>query len=193
MSDVKAVKRKLSDLIPDQRNANRGTVRGLAMLDDSIREDGLGRGILLDRNNQIVAGNKTVERAVDLGFEEIIIVPTDGKQLVATQRVDVDLSSPQGRRMALRDNRVAETDLAWDADVLQALAGEGVDLAPFFDDDELAALLSMVTIPDPQPQQEPTLPGEVFIEIYCSKADLKDFQQMLDEWSERKSVTVNVS
>lgn len=144
MSDVKAVKRKLRDLITDQRNANKGTVRGLAMLDDSIREDGIGRGILLDRHNNIIGGNKTVERLVDQGFEDVIIVSTDGKTLVATQRVDVDLDSPQGRRMAIRDNRVAETDLAWDADVLQALAGEGVDLAPFFDADELAAILQSV-------------------------------------------------
>lgn len=144
MADVKAVKRKLRDLVPDMKNANKGTVRGLAMLDDSLREDGAGRGILLDRNNNVIAGNKTLERAVDLGFEEVIIVPTDGKQLVATQRVDVAIDSPQGRRMAIRDNRVAQVDLEFDAEVLAELASEGVDLSLFWDDDELAALLADV-------------------------------------------------
>jgi hypothetical protein len=136
---------KLSDLRPDTRNANKGTLRGLAMLDDSLREDGAGRGILLDRNNNIIAGNKTVERAIDDGFEEIIIVPTDGKQLVATQRVDVDLDSPQGRRMGLRDNRVGQVDLDFDPDVLKSLQDDGLDLSKLWDEDELAALLASDT------------------------------------------------
>ena len=135
---------KLRDLLPDDKNANKGTERGLRLLDDSLREDGAGRGILIDRNNRIVAGNKTVERAIDDGFEEIIIVPTDGRQLVATQRVDVDLDSPQGRRMALRDNRVSEVDLEWDADVLKEL-GDDIDLSTMFADHELAELLGDIS------------------------------------------------
>lgn len=144
MSKPQAKVIKLRDLVLDDKNANKGTARGLAMLDDSLREDGAGRGILIDRNNRVVAGNKTVERAIDDGFEEVIIVPTDGKQLVATQRVDVDLDSNQGRRMAIRDNRVAEVDLDFDPDVLQGFAAEGIDLAQFWADDELAALLGDV-------------------------------------------------
>lgn len=140
---------KLTDLIPDDRNANKGTLRGLAMLDDSLREDGAGRGILLDRNGNVIAGNKTLERAVDAGFEEVIVVPTDGKQLVATQRVDVDLDSPKGRMMALRDNRVGQIDLDWDASALQGLLKDGLDLSGLWDDDELAALLADVEQGDP--------------------------------------------
>jgi DNA modification methylase len=141
VSDIRAKRAKLSDLIPDDRNANTGTLRGLAMLDDSLREDGAGRGILLDKHNKVIAGNKTLERAADLGFTEVIVVPTDGKQLVATQRVDIDINSKQGRRMAIRDNRVGEVDLAWDAETLAGLADD-VDLSQFFDDDELAAILA---------------------------------------------------
>lgn len=144
MTTPKATKRRLSDLVPDSRNANRGTVRGLAMLEDSLREDGAARGILLDRNGNVIAGNKTLSAAVDLGFEEIIIVPTDGKQLVATQRVDVDLDSPQGRRMGLRDNRVAQVDLDFDPDVLKSLQDEGIDLSTLWDEDELTEVLNQI-------------------------------------------------
>jgi hypothetical protein len=140
---------KLTDLIPDDRNANKGTLRGLAMLDDSLREDGAGRGILLDRNGNVIAGNKTLERAVDSGFTEVIVVPTDGKQLVATQRIDVDLDSPKGRMMALRDNRVGQVDLDFDATALQGLLNEGLDLSKLWDQDELNELLKIV--PDFQP------------------------------------------
>lgn len=152
MSDPTAKRRKLTDLIPDARNANKGTERGLRLLDDSLREDGAGRGILLDRNGNVIAGNKTLERAVDQGFQEVIVVPTDGKTLVATQRLDVDIDSPQGRRMALRDNRVGQVDLDWDADELQALANEGVDLSALWNEDELYELLKVV--PDFQPTSE---------------------------------------
>ena len=140
MPDQQPIKKKLTDLVPDARNANRGTERGLRMLDDSLREDGAGRGILLDKNNNVIAGNKTLERAVDLGFEEVIIVPTDGKQIIATQRIDVDIDSVQGRRMALRDNRVGQVDLDFDPGVLWELADEGVDLAALWTEEELTAL-----------------------------------------------------
>jgi hypothetical protein len=38
---------KLSTLIPDMRNANLGTPRGSQMIEDSLRQYGAGRSILL--------------------------------------------------------------------------------------------------------------------------------------------------
>lgn len=149
MSKPSAVVRPLSSLIPDSRNANKGTVRGRAMLEDSLQEDGAGRGILLDKHGNVIAGNKTLETAFENGFTEVVIVPTDGKQLVATQRIDVDIDSPQGRRMGLRDNRVAQVDLDFDADVLRSLQDDGVDLSALWDADELKDL--GLIVPDFQP------------------------------------------
>ncbi len=144
MADVAAKIVKLAELRPDPKNANRGTERGFAMLDASLREDGAGRGILLDKDGVVIAGNKTLERAADLGFDEVIVVPTDGRQLVATQRMDVDLDTEQGRRMAYRDNRIGEVDLAWDAEQLLADVGEGLDLSGLWSDGELKELLADV-------------------------------------------------
>lgn len=138
-----SVKRKLTDFTPDLCNANKGTVRGLAMLEDSLRKYGAGRSILVDKHNRIIAGNKTAESAVDIGLTEAIVVPTDGKQLVVVQRTDIDLDTPQGRELAIADNRVGELDLAWSADELSALANDGVDLSQFFNDGELAHVLNM--------------------------------------------------
>ncbi len=50
-----------------------------------------------------------------------------------------------------------------------------------------------IDIPDPQPQKEPQLNSEVFIEIYCSRNDLADIQATLNEWGERGTVTINIS
>lgn len=52
---------RISDLIPDDRNANKGTERGNGLLERSLQQYGAGRSILIDKNNRIIAGNKTVE------------------------------------------------------------------------------------------------------------------------------------
>lgn len=144
-------KRRLTDFIPDARNANRGTERGLRMLDDSLRKHGAGRSILVDKNNKVIAGNKTLERAVDIGLADAIVVPTDGRQLVVVQRTDIDLETKAGRELALADNRVGQVDLEWDGDTLAALANEGVDLSALWNDDELAALIGASDDPPGDP------------------------------------------
>ncbi len=60
--------RTLSDLVPDPDNANRGTERGAALLEHSLRQYGAGRSILADKNGVVIAGNKTLEQAAALGL-----------------------------------------------------------------------------------------------------------------------------
>jgi DNA modification methylase len=132
--------RKLSELTPDARNANKGTARGSAMIRDSLRNYGAGRSILLDKHGAIIAGNKTAENAGALGQQEVIIVETDGSQLVAVQRTDLDLKDPRARQLAIADNRTSEVSLGWDTEALKSLAGDGIDLAPFWSADELEKL-----------------------------------------------------
>ncbi len=57
--------KRISDLVPDSANANRGTERGSAMIEDSLRKFGAGRSILIDKHGNVIAGNKTLEHAVD--------------------------------------------------------------------------------------------------------------------------------
>jgi len=132
---------KLSNLTTDTRNANRGTQRGSKALEESLRRYGAGRSILVDKDGRIIAGNKTAEEASQIGLEDVIVVETDGKQLVAVKRTDISLDSPEGRGLAIADNRVSELNLDWDEDVLSALNGEGVDLAWLWNEQELSALL----------------------------------------------------
>ena len=121
---------KLTDLIPDDCNFNKGTDLGRELLDKSWRELGAGRSILLDKNNRIVAGNKTVEQALLSGFTKVRIIDSDGKNLIAVLRTDVDLDSPQGRKLALADNSVTQADLVWDDKKLADMAQKfGIDLS----------------------------------------------------------------
>jgi len=92
--------KKLSDLKPDTRNANRGTKRGSEMIQASLKEYGAGRSILLDKHGNIIAGNKTAENFGALGHEDVLVVQTNGDQLVAVQRMDLDLALLKPERFA---------------------------------------------------------------------------------------------
>lgn len=132
---------KLSDLSLDKRNANKGTPHGAAMIARSLRDYGAGRSIVLDKNGTVIAGNKTAEGCAAAGIDQVVVVQTTGKQLVAVQRMDLDLADNAAKGLAVADNRTGEVSLAWDLDVLSGLAKE-VDLSGLFDADELAPLVS---------------------------------------------------
>lgn len=134
---------KLADLTPDHANANKGTERGRYAIEASLRQYGAGRSILVDRNGRIMAGNKTAEVAADVGIDDVIIVPTDGKKLVVVQRTDLDIDSPEGRGLAYADNRAGELSLEWDAEQVLADLNAGVDLSGLWRQDELDELLAI--------------------------------------------------
>jgi len=141
---AKVTSGKLDSLTPDASNANKGTERGRYALEASLRKYGAGRSILIDREGRIIAGNKTAETAADVGIDDVIIVQTDGRQLVAVQRTDLDLDSKEARELAYADNRVAELDLSFDPEQVLADLGAGVDLSGMWFPHELDALTGAV-------------------------------------------------
>ena len=131
----------LSDFTPDKRNANKGTDKGRAALTASLKNVGAGRSIVVDKHGNIIAGNKTMEVAKQIGIQEVIVVPSDGTKLVAVQRTDLDLESDAiAKELAIADNRVQELNLEWDLEVLQQIQQE-VDLSEYWDEAELNALI----------------------------------------------------
>lgn len=148
--------RHISDLTPDPKNANKGTQRGRGLLESSLREFGAGRSILLDKHGRIIAGNKTVEVAADIGLDDVIVVPSDGHTLVAVQRTDLDLErDASAKRLAIADNRTAEVGLDWDPEILAEFDADGL-LAGMFEKDELAGILKRTGEPreDPGAQED---------------------------------------
>lgn len=136
---------KLSDLKLDKKNANKGTSRGRKLLKQSLEELGIGRSILVDRSGNVIAGNKTAETLQSLKQKKIRVIQTSGDELVVVQRTDLDIDSKKARKLAVADNRVAELDLDWNAEVLGSL---DLDLGDYFNDAELRKLLG------PQPGDE---------------------------------------
>jgi hypothetical protein len=127
---------KLSDLKPDTKNANRGTIRGRKAVSKSLQEFGAGRSVLIDRDGVLIAGNKTFTEAQAAGIENVIVVQSDGSQLVAVQRTDLSIDDPKARGLAIADNRASEVGLEWDPGILDELSTD-LELKPFFTDAEL--------------------------------------------------------
>ncbi len=57
-----------------------------------------------------------------MGFEDVLVVETDGKTLVAVKRTDIDLDSKAGRELALADNATSKANLEWDEATIEAVA-----------------------------------------------------------------------
>lgn len=117
MSETKVI--DIKELKFDEHNFNRHNDEGMSLLEKSIKENGLGRSILLDKDNNIVGGNGVTEKAIELGKTKVRIIETDGSELIAVKRTDLTLDSEQGRKMALADNSVAHANLEWNEEELQ--------------------------------------------------------------------------
>ena len=130
----------IEQLAQDQHNFNKGSEQGQELMERSFKEMGAGRSILIDRNGNIIAGNKSQKTAIAAGIKKVRIIETTGDELVAVKRTDVDIDSAEGRKMAYLDNLTTQVNLTWDQTELQAVQAdvEGFDIADFgFDIEDL--------------------------------------------------------
>ena len=133
---------RIEDLAFDDHNANKGTEIGYQRLEDSLRYRGAGRSVLADKNGKLIAGNKTAEKAAELGME-VLVVRTSGDKLVVVQRDDLDLDADQeARLLAYEDNRIGQLSLNWDVEAITADVMEGLDLTHLFHEDYINSLVS---------------------------------------------------
>lgn len=134
---------KLNELKFDDKNFNKHTEFGMSLLEKSLRQNGAGRSILLDKDNNIIAGNGVVEAAGQIGLDNVKIVETTGDQIIAVKRTDISLNSKKGREMALADNATAKADIDWDKEALQSefddeeLNGWGIDTTDWQEQEEV--------------------------------------------------------
>ena len=86
----------IEELAQDGHNFNKGNDEGQQLMERSFKELGAGRSILLDRNGNIIAGNKSQKAAIAAGIKRVRVVETTGDELVAVKRTDVDIDSAEG-------------------------------------------------------------------------------------------------
>lgn len=141
MSKIKSIR----DVRPQRRNANLHTQRGLGLLEDSIQKDGWIGAITVAADGETFDGSARVEVGAGAGFEDAIVVESDGTKPVIVKRTDIESADdPKAQRLGIAANRVAQVDLSWDAEVLAELADSGVELDDLFSADEITELLNGV-------------------------------------------------
>jgi len=188
MTELK--KLNLRDITPDKNNLNLGTERGKVALDASLSRYGAGRSILLDKHNRIIAGNQTYASAGELGFENVVVVESDGKSIVAVKRTDLDLDETDGKMMAIADNRVGSLNLSWDYDALKSdFENPEMDMSPFFTEKEVIEF-SVESGDAWQEEEEPVVPQNNYsVKVMCVSHEEKlELAQRLE--SEGYRVTI---
>lgn len=114
----------LEQYLPDDRNVNKGSQIGDGLLEKSIQRNGLGRSILVSQDNMIIAGNKTLQKAAELGMEKVIEIESDGTELIVVKRKDIKSKTKEFYDMAIADNMVSKHNFVEDAKVTDALTEE---------------------------------------------------------------------
>lgn len=114
----------IRELIQDNKNFNKGTKRGEALLSRSFERFGAARPILIDKNNRIIAGNKSAKEAEKQGINDVLVIETDGTELVVVKRKDIGLDTTDGRELALVDNITAKVNYALDYDTIMEAVDE---------------------------------------------------------------------
>ena len=92
----------------DSKNYRVHPEKNKMIIDKSLKELGAGRSILIDSENEIIAGNGVFEQAEKQNIK-IKIVETDGTELIAVKRTDLKTGDKKRKKLALIDNHSTDT------------------------------------------------------------------------------------
>jgi len=130
---------KINELKHDPRNPRKHNKRNLDTIALSLQELGAARSIVIDENNQILAGNGVIQAAGQVGLENVQVVDADGQTIIAVRRKG--LTDKQKKRMAVYDNQ-AGVLAEWDAEVMAALTEDDPEMVEtIFSDQEWNEIL----------------------------------------------------
>lgn len=133
----------INTIKPQRANANRHTPRGMKTLEDSIQRDGWIGAITVAADHETFDGSARLEVGAATGFEDAIVVRSDGSRPLIHVREDIPTADdPRAKRLGIAANRVAQLNLAWDGQEIAALLEQDENLEGLFYDNELAALIA---------------------------------------------------
>ena len=116
----------------DKRNYRRHNDKNKELINKSLKECGAGRSIVIDKEDNIIAGNGIYEQAQKLGIKTKII-ETDGSELVVVKRTDLATNDDKRKQLAVMDNSSSDSS-AFDFELLSAdfdneiLSDWGIDI-----------------------------------------------------------------
>jgi hypothetical protein len=174
----------IRDLVPDPQNRRQHNPRNIGMIVDALQNVGAARSIVIDEDNQVLAGNGAVEAAAEAGITKVHVVEVDGSTLVAVKRRG--LSDEQKRALALYDNRTAEL-AAWNPEQLREDQVAGLTLEPWFNDNERSRILGERDDPSqhwvgmPEFEQEDQESWKSIRVHFKNKTDLEAFSRLVNQ------------
>ena len=92
----------------DKRNYRKHNERNKKLIRKSLEECGTGRSIIVDSNNEIIAGNGVYEQAEAMNIP-VKVIETDGTELIAVKRTDLNTDDDKRTKLAILDNSTADT------------------------------------------------------------------------------------
>ena len=108
----------MSEIKFDKRNYRKHSDKNKNLINKSLKECGAARSIVIDNNNEIIAGNGIYEQAQKLGIKTKII-ETDGSELVVVKRTDLATDDEKRKQLAVMDNSTSDSS-EFDFEMLQA-------------------------------------------------------------------------
>lgn len=101
----------------DSRNYRKHNGKNKDLINKSLSECGAGRSILIDSENNIIAGNGIYEQSQKLNIP-VKIVESDGSELVVVKRTDLKTDDEKRKKLAILDNSTSDTS-TFDLPLLQ--------------------------------------------------------------------------
>lgn len=100
----------------DKRNYRKHSDKNKNLIKKSLEECGAGRSIVIDNEDNIIAGNGIFEQAQKLGLKTKVI-ETDGSELVVVKRTDLQTDDAKRKQLAVMDNSTSDSS-EFDFDLL---------------------------------------------------------------------------
>lgn len=173
---------ELKDLKQDKRNYRKHDDRNLSLIRKSVDELGYGRSIVIDSENEIIAGNGLVSSISK--DTKIKVIETDGNELVVVKRTDLKTDDEKRKKLAVMDNSTSDSSsfdmelLAMDFSTTE-LSDMGIeiqDIAPETEKDELKDELNDLRGLIYEKQGEkPTIK-----ELYEEDKNIKEFKHKIE-------------
>lgn len=101
----------------DKRNYRKHNERNLGLINKSLKDYGTGRSILIDNENEIIAGNGVYSEAQKLNIP-VKVIETDGSELIAIKRTDLSTNDDKRKHLAVLDNSTSDSSI-FDVTLLQ--------------------------------------------------------------------------
>ena len=92
----------------DKRNYRKHNDRNKELIKKSLEECGAGRSIVIDNDDEIIAGNGIYEQAQALNIP-VKVIETDGSELVVVKRTDLKTDDEKRKKLAVMDNSTSDT------------------------------------------------------------------------------------